>query len=129
MNPAGSMIELRERIASLSPEKRRQLELFLRQRAGQPQPPSTIPRCGGGPQRLSFAQERLWFIEQLEPAEGAYNLAWALRLRGALNVDALQQALDAIVLRHTALRTVFREADGVPYQFVELPRSVELRRL
>lgn len=129
MNPAGSMIELRERIAGLSPEKRKQLELFLRQRAGKPQPQSTIPRCGDGPQRLSFAQERLWFIEQLEPAEGAYNLAWALRLRGALNVDALQQALDAIVLRHTALRTVFREADGVPYQFVDLARSVQVRRL
>jgi amino acid adenylation domain-containing protein len=122
------MIELRERIASLPPEKLKRLEQVLRQRAAKPQIEETIPRSGNGPHRLSFAQERLWFIEQLEPADGAYNLAWALRLRGPLRVDVLQRALDATVARQAALRTVFREVEGVPYQFVEPPRSVEMRR-
>jgi NRPS condensation-like uncharacterized protein len=122
------MIEVRERIANLPPAKLRQLELLLRQRAAKPKTEGTIPRSGNGPHRLSFAQERLWFIEQLEPADGAYHLAWALRLKGALDVDALQRALDAIVARQAALHTVFREVEGVPYQFVEPPRGVEMRR-
>src|SRR5579862_1359908 len=123
------MIELRERIGNLSPEKRKQLELLLTQRAAKAPPKETISRAAAGPHRLSFAQERLWFIEQLEPADAAYNLAWALRLKGTLDTQALHQALNAIVARQDALRTAFREIEGVPYQFIEPPRAVEMRRL
>ncbi len=63
---------------------------------------------------LSFAQERLWFFDQLEPGSGAYNIPRMLRLRGALDVAALQKSVDAIVLRHEALRTSFINDNGKP---------------
>jgi amino acid adenylation domain-containing protein len=74
----------------------------------------------------SFAQEQLWFLDQLLPGQGAYNMAGAVRLRGALVVGALERALGAIVLRHEALRTIFREVDGVPVQVVADPHSFSL---
>jgi len=76
----------------------------------QPRPPH-IP--------LSFAQTRLWFLNQLSPSSPEYNLIQALRLRGALNVQALEMAVNAIVARHESLRTRFLEVDGVPEQIVE----------
>jgi len=63
---------------------------------------------------LSFAQQRLWFLDQLEPNSPRYNVSRALRLRGELNLTVLQEALDAIVSRHEALRSNFREVDGLP---------------
>lgn len=74
----------------------------------------------------SFAQEQLWFLDQLLPGQGAYNFSEAVRLRGALVVGALERALGAIVLRHEALRTVFREIDGVPVQVIADPGSFSL---
>jgi amino acid adenylation domain-containing protein len=65
---------------------------------------------------LSFAQERLWFLDQLEPGSAFYNLPFAVRLRGALDVDALERGLGEIVRRHDALRTVFVEQGGTPRQ-------------
>src|SRR5207253_10916824 len=56
---------------------------------------------------LSFAQQRLWFIDQLEPNNSAYNITTALRLIGSLNVNALERCLNEIVRRHEALRTTF----------------------
>jgi amino acid adenylation domain-containing protein len=123
------MAELRERLSHLSPEKLDQLERRLKLRAAATPAKGSIPRTGDGPHRLSFGQQRLWFIEQLEPASGAYNLAWALRLKGPLQTAALQQALDAVVVRQEALRTVFREIEGVPLQFVEPARAVEMRQI
>jgi amino acid adenylation domain-containing protein len=70
------------------------------------------------PPLLSFAQERLWFLDRLRPGEIAYNLPFALRLRGALDVDALERSLGEIVRRHDALRTVFQERDGTPVQVI-----------
>ncbi|HET7451575.1 MAG TPA: amino acid adenylation domain-containing protein, partial [Thermoanaerobaculia bacterium] len=83
-----------------------------------------IPRRGTGePCPLSFAQQRLWFLDQLEPG-GLYNVAEALRLCGPLDVDALRRALDAVVARHEALRTTFRSVDGEPMQIVGAPAPV-----
>src|SRR4051812_45927736 len=65
---------------------------------------------------LSFAQEGLWFLEQLQPGNTAYNLSAAYRLRGALDIDALRRALDEVVRRHESLRTSFRVEQGRPVQ-------------
>ncbi|MBA3712218.1 MAG: amino acid adenylation domain-containing protein [Pyrinomonadaceae bacterium] len=65
---------------------------------------------------LSFAQERLWFIDQLEPGGSAYNVPDTMRLTGHLNVEALRQALDGIVARHESLRTTFPVVQGRPAQ-------------
>jgi hypothetical protein len=70
---------------------------------------------------LSFAQERLWFLDQLEPNSPRYNVSRALRLRGSLDLAALQESLDAIVSRHETLRSNFREVEGRPVQLIGPP--------
>src|SRR6185312_12907032 len=82
---------------------------------------ATIPRRAwqaGELRPVSFAQQRLWFLDRLEPESAAYNLAGALRLDGSLDVAALAGALGAIVRRHESLRTTFAERDGEPKQVV-----------
>src|SRR5437764_3528686 len=68
---------------------------------------------------LSYAQQRLWFIEQLEPGKPAYNISMALRLRGKLRVEALQRAVEAVVQRHEVLRTHFAWVEGQAVQVIE----------
>jgi amino acid adenylation domain-containing protein len=75
---------------------------------------------------LSFGQQRLWFLDRLEPGGNAYHIPFELRLRGPLRIDALRLALNTIVERHTVLRATFPERDGRPVQLigsagVELP--------
>ncbi|MFN6465859.1 MAG: non-ribosomal peptide synthetase [Nostoc sp. DedVER02] len=77
---------------------------------------------------LSFAQQRVWFLEQLEPNSPAYIVSNAQRLTGKLNVGVLQQSLDAIVVHHEALRTNFiTSPDGSPVQIIGTPRAVEIK--
>ena len=78
---------------------------------------------------LSFAQQRLWFLDQLEPDSGFYNMAASLRLRGALREDALDAALRALMLRHEALRTRFPASDGAPIQSIASDADVVLRHI
>src|SRR6266852_1169586 len=66
----------------------------------------------------SFAQDRLWFLDQLEPGTAAYNLARAFRITGPLDVNALNLAVEAVVKRHESLRTVFDSVDGETRQIV-----------
>jgi amino acid adenylation domain-containing protein len=75
---------------------------------------------------LSFAQQRLWFLDQMEPGTAVYNLPASYRMYGALDVDALGRALTEIVRRHEALRTVFRVLDEEPRQVVLPPPAVPL---
>ncbi|HEX2190523.1 MAG TPA: condensation domain-containing protein, partial [Longimicrobiaceae bacterium] len=83
-----------------------------------------------GPLPLSFAQQRLWLVDRLEPGSAAYNMAGALRLRGVLDVAALRASLDALVERHETLRTTFAEGEGgVPVQVVHPPAAVPLPRV
>ncbi|HEY0022716.1 MAG TPA: non-ribosomal peptide synthase/polyketide synthase [Longimicrobium sp.] len=87
-------------------------------RAGVPVLPPVVPAARTGALPLSFAQERLWFIDRLEPGSAVYNIPVARRLGGALDAAALERALGEIVRRHEALRTVFGEVDGTPVQVV-----------
>ncbi|HEV2763561.1 MAG TPA: condensation domain-containing protein, partial [Pyrinomonadaceae bacterium] len=73
---------------------------------------------------LSFAQQRLWFLDQLEPDSSFYNMPSAVRLRGALDVRALSQALSEVVRRHEALRTTFPSVEGRPVQLINPPRPL-----
>jgi len=75
---------------------------------------------------LSFSQQRLWFLEQLQPGTAAYNLSGAVRLVGQLDVDALRKTLSALVARHEVLRTTFATVDGAPVQLVAAQSSVAL---
>ncbi|HYR08408.1 MAG TPA: condensation domain-containing protein, partial [Longimicrobium sp.] len=114
------MTELADRLAKLTPAQRRLLELRRAQQSGAAPAaaPAAIPARGEGPAPLSFAQERLWFLDRMEPGNAFYNLPNAVRMRGALDVPALERALGEIVRRHEALRTVFAEADGSPVQVI-----------
>jgi amino acid adenylation domain-containing protein/non-ribosomal peptide synthase protein (TIGR01720 family) len=75
---------------------------------------------------LSFAQQRMWFLEQFEPGTYAYNMPGTVRLKGRLNVPALERGLNAIVRRHEALRTTFAEAEGQPFQVIAAELQVAL---
>ena len=75
-----------------------------------------VPR--GGELPLSAAQERLWFLAQLDPASPTYNIPAGLHLRGRLDAAALEGALAAVLARHESLRTTFGEGEGGPFQSV-----------
>src|SRR5947207_6319134 len=95
-----------DRLTGLSAAKQALLEQRLRSRkdAGH----ASIPRrSGAGPAPLSFAQERLWLLDQLLGSSAAYNVPRALQLRGDLDTSALERALAALVERHEILRTVY----------------------
>ncbi|MEW5928737.1 MAG: amino acid adenylation domain-containing protein [Gemmatimonadota bacterium] len=81
-----------------------------------------------GPLPLSFAQERLWVIDRMDPGGAAYNMPFTLRLRGELDEDALRAALDALVERQESLRTVFPAAEGRPVQLVRPAAGAPFRR-
>ena len=70
------------------------------------------------PLALSFAQQRLWFLDQMEPGGTVYNISTALRLVGELDVAALERALSEIMRRHEVLRTTFAVVDGMPVQVI-----------
>ncbi|RYZ35011.1 MAG: amino acid adenylation domain-containing protein, partial [Myxococcaceae bacterium] len=77
-----------------------------------------VKQARTGQEPLSFAQQRLWFLDQLQPGSAFYNLPAAVRLSGPLDVEALRRTFDELVRRHESLRTSFPVRDGQPMQVV-----------
>ncbi|HEX2081523.1 MAG TPA: amino acid adenylation domain-containing protein, partial [Longimicrobium sp.] len=100
----------------------------LRREGGAGQAPPLVPVGRDGALPLSFAQQRLWFIQQLEPESTAYNIVFALRLRGALDADALERAVAEVVRRHEVLRTRFASVDGEAVQVIDPAGRVAVAR-
>ncbi|WP_030344683.1 non-ribosomal peptide synthase/polyketide synthase [Streptomyces sp. NRRL S-1022] len=132
-NPSGSARpsrpSLRDRAEALPEDLREALKRRLAGRAGGAAPAARqgIPRADRDrPLPLSFAQQRLWFLDRLRPGDPRYNSAVAVRLTGALDREALAEALTTVVARHEALRTTFEETDGRPVQRVHPAGPVPL---
>ena len=93
-------------------------------------PAYAIPRRGAtDPCPLSFSQQRLWFLDQLTPADPTYNIPYVMTIEGDLDVDGLQKALNAIVARHEVLRTTFKNIDGSPIPVLLDSCHVPLRQV
>uniref|UniRef100_UPI00260110B9 condensation domain-containing protein n=1 Tax=Thiobacillus sp. TaxID=924 RepID=UPI00260110B9 len=120
-------------IGEMSLEERILLEqrLLGRRKAGAKHGPTAIPPRKGTaePCDLSFAQNRLWLVEHLNPVAGNYNICRVYRIRGALDQAAMQAALDALVERHEALRTRLVMRTGEPRQIVEDRQGVSVQTL
>lgn len=86
-----------------------------------------LPRPADEPRALSFAQERLWYIDQLAPGNSVYNTPLLVRLTGNLDISVFRRALDAVVQRHEPLRTAFLAKGGRPIPLVLKARPVDLK--
>lgn len=75
---------------------------------------------------LSFAQQRLWFLGQLDSDSSPYHISKALRIQGSLHIESLHQALNTILARHEVLRTTYSVVDGHPYQVIASPTPIAL---
>jgi amino acid adenylation domain-containing protein len=118
---------LTARLAKLSSAKRVLFELRLKEKSVDALVMQGIPRRSTRDTApLSFAQQRLWFLSQLEPESPAYNELNVLRLSGILNLDAFKRALRQIVARHEVLRTTVVPIDGNPCQVIAQDRDVDL---
>lgn len=108
-------------LSKLDDAQKRALLAQLLQQKGQRTGPRRAP--------LSHAQQRMWFIDQMQGGNPVYTIAAALRLTGTLDLSRVQQALDHIAARHEALRTTFDEEDGVPVQVISPAGPLPLERL
>ncbi len=127
------MSDLAERIAKLSPAKRELLARRLRVKPSGGAGGARLARRarGGDLARLSYGQQWLWFLDQLDPGSPAYNLSAAVRLEGRLDAAALERGLNELVRRHEVLRTTFVVVEGEPAQRITpaLALSVPLEDL
>ena len=112
----------------LSARKKAILDALLAQEGMAPSEDRIPKRKESGPAPLSFAQQRLWFFDQFEPASFAYNLVTAVSLRGKLDISALQKGFDEMARRHEALRTTFDFRDGQPVQIISEQHSIPLQQ-
>jgi amino acid adenylation domain-containing protein len=120
------MSDMRQDISELSLAQRTELELRLL-RSRRASATQVIPRRDAmAPAPLSFAQQRLWFLDQLHPGRSTYNIARRIRMDGQLDVDALHRALQGVVARHETLRTTLVAVDGRPQQIVAPTLSMPL---
>src|SRR3990167_41219 len=122
--------KLLNRLASLSPEQREALLKQLQKKKSQGAEPrkdaiQVYPRDNNR-LSMSYAQQRLWFIDQLQSGSASYNISAALRLKGSLDVEALRMSFDEIVRRHEVLRTTFITQDGQGRQVINVHQRWEL---
>src|SRR5689334_362600 len=121
-------IDRAELLKRLSPAQRALLLKELQKDAAQINGNHEIPRRPQtGPIPLSFSQQRLWFLSQLDPTTPLYNVPEAVELKGPLNVAALEESLNEIIRRHDALRTVFNVVDRQPVQVCTPSRKLSLK--
>ncbi|HEY9809671.1 MAG TPA: amino acid adenylation domain-containing protein [Halomicronema sp.] len=124
------MKEINQRIAQLSPAKRKLLEQKLQQKAKNVNHQPTItPREKTQSAPLSFFQERMWILDKIEPGNPAYNCPINIRITGSLNLAALEKAINQIVERHEVLRTSFPTVDEQPIQVIATSLNVKLPRI
>ncbi|NEO48979.1 MAG: amino acid adenylation domain-containing protein [Moorea sp. SIO4A3] len=121
------MSDINQRIAKLSPAKRKLLEHQLKQNLKNTNyQPTITPRENPQSIPLSFSEERMWILDRLEPGNPAYNRPTNIRLTGSLNVEALERAINEIVGRHEVFRTSFIAVDGQPIQAIAPSLTVKL---
>lgn len=112
----------------LSTKRKALLETLLVESGVRPHTSHTIPRRNATESiPLSFAQQRIWFLDRLNPGCAAYNIHEVLRLQGSLDQNALQQSLNEMVRRHEVLRTSFVALNDEPVQVVHPQQTVNLR--
>jgi len=121
--------ELVQRISGLSHDKRVALFKRLLEKGVDLGRLPIVPLADGEAPRLSHAQQRQWVLWQLDPEGAAYNMPAALRLKGQLDLAALQQSFDALVARHQPLRTTFEMAHGQPQPCIHATLSIPVEHL
>jgi amino acid adenylation domain-containing protein len=90
--------------------------------------PPLEPVSRDGDLQLSFAQQRLWFLDQLAPNNAFYNIPGAIRLNGELNIQALEKSVHEIVIRHESLRTTFSSVKGKPVQVIHPELTINIEK-
>lgn len=121
------MNDFSQRIAALTPEQRALFEERLKQRGLAGKVVDVVPkRRQRAYAATSFAQQRLWFLDRLIPANPAYNVRSVVQLDGKLDIALLERCLNVIVSRHEVLRTTFRVVDGRPVQVLSPPAPLPL---
>ncbi|NEQ84081.1 MAG: AMP-binding protein, partial [Moorea sp. SIO2I5] len=121
------MSDINQRIAKLSPAKRKLLEHQLKQNLKNTNyQPTITPRENPQSIPLSFSEERMWILDRLEPGNPAYNRPTNIRLTGSLKVNVLERAINEIVGRHEVFRTSFIPVDGQPIQAIAPSLTVKL---
>ena len=127
------MTQITERLKTLSPEKRdllmRALKATQQTHVGStlhPSSPATYEYAPEKAQPLSSAQQRLWFLDQVDPGTTAYTIPIALRLIGVLDYCAFERSLTEIVRRHEILRATFGSQEGLPVQYIQPLSTIAL---
>jgi aspartate racemase len=123
------MSDLQSRITALSTAKRALLERKLRDKAQREEVEPIQPRSSAGSAPLSFGQQRLWFLDQWEPGNPAYNTPILFRIEGPLDAAALDRSLTEISRRHEALRTTFAGDGETTVQIIHPPEPMTAQRL
>jgi uncharacterized protein YbdZ (MbtH family) len=125
------MDHIKNLLIEMPPEKRALLESRLKHKsvAGLANSSSIPRRHDSVAWPMSFAQQRLWFLDQLEPESSFYNMAQSIRLEGSLNVEDLKKSLCTIVERHEVLRTNFIDVAGVPSQHIAPAKAIPVSEI